>query len=529
MYKSDRAMAISDSGTADLEIVGTSDIVEAFHSDALWKIDQVGTGYVLRSCRYATADRCLRPNGSSIATIGIYEPGNNAFVWTLTPDTAVPDLMMLIDPDTCLPVNGALRSLSLGHSANLENLNLIVSYISQSANTTNYYWQVSNPNIATITGPNNWVTAQARGETTITLHADGSTNTPMYFTLHVPWVDDGVYYIRNWGADQFIATSTVSPEGGIWGGAFPDESSKLWVVTYLGNREYSIKSYLWQEKYLGIEYDASTAGAKMVMRQGNLTSGMKWTFTPTERGALKIKAQSAAGDWYVTNSLENYSYPFTQRSYVFNDTLCSDWLFCEYSNQPIHEDQITPHWCWVACARIASSRFMKSPITQDSAAYYVWLNEHIDARTLHPVIEEGSPALYSGQATQVAQAIEYILGWENCTYYTKEKTSTVYKESVLRDLLDAGNVIIVGRQLNSTGGHGYVVYDYTYNAEIGKYQYYLYDPSMNSSATTLVRTYAWIRNGQDAYYSEHRDSLQWKWTVAYRIGEYDDILELPFD
>jgi hypothetical protein len=31
-----------------------------------------------------------------------YVSGNGGFTWTLTPDTAVPDLMMLIDADTCL-------------------------------------------------------------------------------------------------------------------------------------------------------------------------------------------------------------------------------------------------------------------------------------------------------------------------------------------------------------------------------------------------------------------------------------------
>jgi len=420
--------------------------------------------------------------------------------------------MLLIDTETCYPVTGSFHTLYEGERATLEDLGLMVSYVSQHTNDMDYYWQTSGSDEVGITNYDE-VVVYGRGETVFSVHASGSTNTPMYFIVHSPYVDDGFYYIRNWYTNSYIEVSGTS----VYGDTFSPDSSQLWNITYLGNREYSIRSIQSPYYYLGINVSSPLQGASVTAESGSLTAGMRWTFTKVESGAFKISAQCAPDlvikdtDVYGDDTIRQYSYNDSAFQY-------SEWLLCEYSNQPIHEDQEYHDWCWIACARIASSRFMKSPITQDSAAYYVWFGD----RTLFPVIEEGSPALRAGQPAQVAQAIEYILGWDNCTHYTEESTSTVYRESVLRELLDDGNVVIVGRQLNNAGGHGYVVYDYTYDDTIKKYKYYLYDPSMNSETITLVRTYAWIRNGQNAYYSDHIDRLKWEWTVTFRIGPYDE-------
>jgi len=511
LYKSDRCLWVSGNQAK------LSNVASVFSDSELWKIEQNSSGYVLQNCGTTTNKQCLRPSGTSVVT-SMYVSGNGAFTWTLTPDTAVPDLMMLIDADTCLPVNGALKAVSMGESKTLADMNLIVSYISQNANTTDYYWQISNPGIASITGPNNKVTALARGDTTITLHASGSTNTPMFFSLHVPWVDDGLYYIRNWLTDQFMEASTSTSGDEVLGNTFfAGEPSQLWAVTYLGNREYSIRSCDWHQSYLGIKQDIPTSVAEVVLRQGNLTSGMKWTFTPTERGALKIKAQSAAGDWYITNSSEYVGHPFVQRPYVFNDTQCSDWLFCEYSNQVGHETQEENMWCWVTCARMASFLYMKSPITQSSAAYYTHMN---GSRELAPELEDSNPALDSGNSIETSKALEYILGWNGCTYYTKAQEKEIYRESVLMDLLDAGNVVIAGRQSANDSGHVCLIYGYFYNSTIGENQYNIYDPAISGENPTIVRTYEWICNGQDAYFEDHRDARKWGWIVTYCIGPY---------
>ena len=519
LYKSDRAMSSDVGGTARLDVVGTADTVAAFPDNALWKIEQVGSGYVLQNCGFTTGKRCLRPSGS-IGIVITYEPGNNAFVWTLTPDTAVPDLMILIDADTCFPVNGSVKSVSLGESATLEDLNLIVSYISQYGNTTNYYWQVNDSGIASITGSNNKVSALARGETTISLHASSSTNTPMYFTLHVPWVDDGTYYIRNWETDRYIEAETA---GYVHGKSFYPGSTQLWDITYVGNREYTIHSNQISNCYLGINGDASTEGALVMTKSANLTAGTKWTFTKMDSGAFRISAQCAP-DLYIRTLASESPYI---RQYAPEDSgsQYSEWLFCEYSDQVAHEMQTEENWCWVTCARMASFKYMKSPISQVSASYYAKVYDHFEQynlpHTLYPILGDTNLVLGDGSAELTARALEYILGWEGCTYYGEY---IVYSETVLRSLLDAGNVIIAGRLPAKGVGHAYVVYGYSYNSTLGRYQYHMYDPGYGDEGASITRTYAWLYNGDYAYYSDHRDGRVWMWLVTYRIGDYTNTM-----
>ena len=510
LYKSDKVLGISG-GTGRISSAGTADYVSSFDNFELWKIEQVGSSYVLQNCGTTTSKQCLKPM-NSLAVSMTYTQGDGAFAWTLTPDTAVPDLMILIDADTCFPVNGSVKSVSLGESATLEDLNLIVSYISQHGNTTNYYWQVSDSSIASITGSNNKVSALARGEATISLHAGSSTNTPMYFTLHVPWVDDGVYYIRNWVSNKYLEASSSSVGESVCGEMFNGEDSQLWEITYLGNREYSIQSHDWHHRYIGIDSDSSEQGVEVVIRQGSLTAGMKWTFTQMESGGFRISAQCAPDLFLKTTAMSSDHsvklYAPENPGFQF-----SEWLFCEYSNQIVPEIQEQSNLCWVTCARMASFKYMKSPINQGSAVQFVHGNHRVIPDEVDTMLN------HTGVAQHTAEALEYILGWEGCAYYERY---AVYSENVLVSLLDAGNVVIAERYEDPQKcGHSYLVYDYWYNSSTGRNEFYIYDPAAECGSSSLIRSYAWLCDGDNAYDSSHKDGRVWLAIVTYRIGMYE--------
>jgi hypothetical protein len=161
---------------------------------------------------------------------------------------------------------------------------------------------------------------------------------------------------------------------------------------------------------------------------------------------------------------------------------------------------------------MASSKYMKSPVSQASAAVYTLMNK---IRTLLPDMGMINPALDSGTAAETSLALEYILGWDGCTYYADD---SIYAEGRLIALLDDGNIVIASRS-----GHAYLIYGYSYNTSLGNCLFNIYDPWYDAEWPTLTRTYAWICDGDNGHYSEPRDGRKWEWVVTYRIGEYYDI------
>ena len=512
LYKPDRCLKVT-SNAAKLHVVDTFDHISYFDDNALWKIEALGTGYTLQNCGVTTSKQCLRPSGTDVVT-STFVSGNGAFTWTLTPNTIVPDLLILLDKDTARPINGSFHTLYEGETATLDDLNLMVSYVSQTKNEVDYYWQSSNSSVAYVNA-NDEIVVCGRGETTISLHVSSSTNTPMYLIIHSPYVDDGTYYIRNWETDRYIE---LTDSGRIYGEQFSHSSSQLWDITYLGNREYSIRSHQSTSQYLAINGNSSAQEALVVPRTGNLTTGMKWTFTKADIGTFRISAQCAP-DLYIRTSVY-VDREIRQVAPENSGSQYSEWLFCEYSNQIEHEKQVTENGCWVTCARMASNKYMKTPINQATAAYYGYY-PNFPTRTMYSELEAGTDPLEGGDHAYTRQALEFILGWDGCAYSDQD---AIYSEETLISLLNAGNVVIAGRKHWSGTTHAYLVYDYSYNSTLNRYQFHIFDPWNDGDNSTIIRTYAWLCNGDNGYYSNHRDGRIWTWIVTYRIGDYDDTL-----
>lgn len=522
LYKPDRCLKVT-SNAAKLHIVDTFDHISYFDDNALWKIEALGTGYALQNCGVTTSKQCLRPSGTDVVT-STFVSGNGAFTWTLTPNTIVPDLLILLDKDTARPINGSFHTLYEGETATLDDLNLMVSYVSQTKNEVDYYWQSSDSGVAYV-NTNDEIVVCGRGETTISLHVSSSTNTPMYFVVDSPLIDDGVYYIRNWEYNRYIEINAAGAD--VYGFIFGfNPSYQQWRVTYLGDGAYSIQSSYFPGTYLGLINDSPTWGALIEPRSGTLTDGMKWIIEEMPRGGCKIRAYGTSSDLVIACS----QYDDLELVPAVNSTACPEvsyeWLFCEVSNQIVPETQEKDKMCWVACAKMASTKYMRSPIGQNAASYYI----HYSTRKLLFSGTEFDNVNRRGDAYQTSKAVEYILGWPGSTYYTNDR---IYSETTLRSLLDTGNAVIISRariqeqdgEFKATDGHAYLIFDYAYDATQGGYVYYIYDPSQELDNPLRIKSYSWICSAPDDRPGSNGEMMYWNWAVTFAFGDYQNTIK----
>ena len=149
LYKADKCIQRTVGSTA-LLTVGPGDYVANFPSDALWKIESVGTGYLLQNCWTPAAKQCLKATASS-TSVNTYSTGDSSFIWTLTADTSVQDMLLLIDTNTALPVTNPSKTIPNFRTATLEDLDLSISFISQTTNEQYAIgWESSNTSVVTV-------------------------------------------------------------------------------------------------------------------------------------------------------------------------------------------------------------------------------------------------------------------------------------------------------------------------------------------------------------------------------------------
>ena len=184
LYKADKCIQRTVGSTA-LLTVGPGDYVANFPSDALWKIESVGTGYLLQNCWTPVAKQCLKATASS-TSVNTYSTGDNSFVWTLTADTSVQDMLLLIDTNTALPVTNPAKTICGFGTTDLDELDLVISFISQTTNEQYAIgWESSNTSVATVNSSSGAVTPRTSGTAVIKASHPRANNTVRY-TVTVP-------------------------------------------------------------------------------------------------------------------------------------------------------------------------------------------------------------------------------------------------------------------------------------------------------------------------------------------------------
>ncbi len=109
----------------------------------------------------------------------------------------------------------------------------------------------------------------------------------------------------------------------------------------------------------------------------------------------------------------------------------------------------------------------------------------------------------------------------------------IYSESVLRELLDNDNPVILyrGEYNNSNerlSGHSVIIYDYHWDSSHSIYLYDIFDPAPVNVGSSYARSYQSICNGRNqGYPTETTDNGVWESIVVYEKGNYTNTIPWP--
>jgi len=223
--------------------------------------------------------------------------------------------------------DGAFTSVAEG-----ETKTLAVTTIPTGISVTFYSM---NTNIATV-DQSGVVTGVNAGNTMIRVVAEYEGNfyeTMINLCVTIP---DGTYFIKNKMVGCFVDIEDAIMASGtnIIGTDYQASDTQRWIINYISEGFYSIKSAEDQNYYLGVENDSSSNNANIVLRNGTLSRGMKWKIEKTARGTYKLISHSGQSSSRALTSsaapLES-GYALTQTTYTNNDDYSDEWELKEFA------------------------------------------------------------------------------------------------------------------------------------------------------------------------------------------------------
>lgn len=360
-----------------------------------------------------------------------------------------------------------------------------------------------------------------------------------YVTITNPVVKNGTYFFKNRKTEKYVDIVGYVVEDGIytqqW--SFIESEKQKWKIKYTHyGYYYTISPVGSTSLFLRVKDDSSNANVRIVLSDGTnsngtrtMTDGMLWSIFETSNNAYKIKAITGESDNRVLavgsdNQNNNGAY-IQQRNYTDNSDYVDEWFIVRSNNSVELEAQKQTNWCWAASARMSSKIYMKSPVSQESAAVYAILN----IKTETPTATQISNANITGTILHVSKALNYILGSSN-VYSEHHK---IYTEPTLISMLNNSNPVIVLRgkydnNYNRYGGHYTVIYDYYWDSEHSIYMFNIYDPEPINTGSSYSASYQAICNGRSpAFQDDLNDPCIWEDIVVYTRGPYLNTVDWP--
>ncbi len=293
----------------------------------LWKISCNGFGYTLQNM--GMASRTLLPTNATTAGTNAYASNWTSSLaghWKLEKING----LFLRDPDTRYFVpTTTVKNLKLRQTYTLPQLALSYEYYGNLIGGIS--WSSSDTSVAIVNASGS-ITAVGLGQATITFYAilNGVNYTASVSVfVHIP---NGVYCLMNkqTGYCADFVSATMEDGSAVVQTSYRDANTQKWIFTYLGNGYYSICSdYAYDPYYLGVEGDSREPGAKIVLRTGNITDGMKWEIRATESGAYTLTAKSCNLNRYVLNGNALLAVEYvelTQGNYSWDYNYEDEWL-----------------------------------------------------------------------------------------------------------------------------------------------------------------------------------------------------------
>ncbi len=201
------------------------------------------------------------------------------------------------------------------------------------------------------------------------------------------------------------------------------------------------------------------------------------------------------------------------------------WKLYEVYDNVHLESQQQRRWCWVACARMMSFKYINPSISQASAAVHVKLG--IDASS--PTAQQITSANQTGTFADLEEAIQYLFETDITYIYYSE--NSIYDESTLRSILDESPVCIGRSYYTDEGGylfgHMMVICDYHWDSSANTYLYEILDPGSVNTDSPYFVSYQWILNGQNALENiDVADNGRWSGVFSYKATGYNNIISI---
>ena len=120
---------------------------------------------------------------------------------------------------------------------------------------------------------------------------------PTVTVTYTPEIEDGTYYIKNYGTDGYLQIPNNTQEENIITGDFDNIYAK-WIITLQSNGYYTVKSATsttTQNVYIGIS-NSDITGSGEVIQTSTIGRGAQWAIVPTGRGTYVLMANPVASN-----------------------------------------------------------------------------------------------------------------------------------------------------------------------------------------------------------------------------------------
>ena len=532
------------SSLACITDIGYLDSLEQIQANR-WTIEW-NDGYILKE--NGDTNKTLQAFGTT-ATVGVgaFDESNES-KWIFVSKTDTPSGEVLYDATTQLPVSSnKVFYLTPGETKTLDDFGLIPARYGNDISYLSVGWRVEDEdkcvryeNLRDYIGIKPGINT-IRGSYGLT-----GNKKYFYFTIKVLDVSNGAFFIRNRNSGQYLQIDNDAAPSYTASGAimeqfpFANGDYQLWNVESLDNGYYKIVS---AKSGLALSVNANqslTEDIALVQTTYNGSFLQQWKITLTPNGSYKVKARSAeshsvdlvmaSGAGILVDGIN-----VQQREYLDNDSFKDEWYFNLKSIAVQPEKQEKKLWCWVACARMLCTRYMIPNISQASAAVYVKLG--ID--TQYPTEAQKANANLTGSQEDVMDAIQYLIGYDQC--YAHE--NKIYSESVLKSLLNAKTPVIVSLdKVGDSSGHSVVVYGTMEDTINNQTIYLVYDP-WDENPSKSYWTYDFLCDNTKGTFYTYQVSKNkiinvnflydeahyvWSGVVTFKTGAYNQVINNPY-
>ncbi len=267
-----------------------------------WKIEYNNSGYYFTNAYSSTYVLQLGNSTYDGSYVVAKEYSTKAEArWTLEKVSSPPSGVLLYDIGSQELVGGHTEYVAINETRSLEDNGLLPVAYSGVTTAQNFYWSSTNANIAKVDSSTGTVTGIKEGTATIrgTIRL-GTMDYVVTYTIKVPPIENGSYYMLNKETDKFVdiydqimANGTVIHQWEAHGGA-----TQKWQFTHVGDGYYTIKSINSSTTpyYLAVSGNSTADKAGIVLKSGNISNGMKWRVERTSSGALKITARTGVNN-----------------------------------------------------------------------------------------------------------------------------------------------------------------------------------------------------------------------------------------